>query len=276
MFIDVHGQFHYYAVVAWSSAFDGYVIDYGTFPDQGRQKFYLTNCRQTLSKAFRGSGEGGRIYNGLESIVNDYMSREFYRDDGALMPIGQILIDANWGEHTETVKQFCRETPHRSIVLPAHGRFVGGSSKPMNDYKKQPGDRIGNNWRIPKPTSRQVARHVTFDTNFWKSFLHSRWSTPRGDHGSLSLWGDSVTRHMMIAEHQRAEYPVRVKGRGREVDEWKQRPGVDNHLFDCLVGCCVGASMLGVELIKSRPVQGRRRGKRRTLAEFTDERNRSR
>jgi hypothetical protein len=39
-------------------------------------------------------------------------------------------------------------------------------------------------------------------------------------------------------------YPVTTSGRGRTLEEWKQRPDhPDNHWFDCLVGCAAGASI---------------------------------
>jgi len=32
------------------------------------------------------------------------------RDDGAMMRIGRCLIDANWGQSTDVVYQFCRQS----------------------------------------------------------------------------------------------------------------------------------------------------------------------
>ncbi len=52
----------------------------------------------------------------------------------------------------------------------------------------------------------------------------------------------------MFAEHLTAEYPVKTAGRGRTVDEWKERPGRDNHWFDAYVGCCVAACYQGSRL----------------------------
>ena len=70
-----------------------------------------------------------------------------------------------------------------------------------------------------------------------------------GDHGCLSLFGDSPDQHRLFAEHLSAEYRVKTEGRGRTVDEWKMRPERgDNHWFDGLVGCAVAASMQGVIL----------------------------
>jgi hypothetical protein len=70
-----------------------------------------------------------------------------------------------------------------------------------------------------------------------------------GDPGCLSLFGDDPATHRLIAEHLCAEYRVKTEGRGRTVDEWKIKPEhFDNHLLDGVVGCAVGAAMLGVDL----------------------------
>jgi hypothetical protein len=61
---------------------------------------------------------------------------------------------------------------------------------------------------------------------------------------------------------------VKTEGRGRVVDEWKLRPErADNHWFDCLVGCAVAASVVGVTLPGTEAVS-RRRQEKLSLAEF--------
>jgi phage terminase large subunit GpA-like protein len=91
--------------------------------------------------------------------------------------------------------------------------------------------------------------HVLYDTNFWKSFVYARLAVAMGDRGCLSLFGDHPEQHRLFAEHLTAEYRVKTEGRGRTVDEWKQRPERgDNHWFDCLVGCAVAASIQGAVL----------------------------
>ena len=92
-------------------------------------------------------------------------------------------------------------------------------------------------------------RHVVFDTNYWKSFVHARLAVAMGDRGCLSLFGDKPELHRLFAEHLTAEYRVKTEGRGRTVDEWKLRPEAsDNHWLDCLVGCAVAASIQGAVL----------------------------
>ena len=50
----------------------------------------------------------------------------------------------------------------------------------------------------------------------------------------------------LLSEHLTSEYRTPTIGRKRSVDVWKLKPNmVDNHWWDCLVGCAAAASMLG-------------------------------
>jgi hypothetical protein len=249
MFIDVQKTLLFYVVCAWDDDFTGYVIDYGAWPDQRRRYFTLNDANPTLQAKFPRSGLEGCLYGGLKALTEDYLAREFTRDDGAAMKIERCLIDANWGQSTDVVYQFCRESAFANVVVPSHGKYIGASSKPMSEYHKVVGDRVGHNWRMPNIRGKRAVRHVIIDTNYWKSFVASRLLESMGDRGSLSLWGRSSETHMLFAEHLTAEYRVKTEGRGRRVEEWKMRPeGTDNHWWDGLVGCAVGASMSGCVL----------------------------
>ena len=249
MFIDVQKTLLFYVVCAWSDDFSGEVIDYGAWPDQRRRYFYLSDANPTLQSKFPRAGLEGCLYGSLKALTEDYLSREFIRDDGAAMRIEKCLIDANWGQSTDVVYQFCRESQYSNIIVPSHGKYIGASSKPMNEYKKMAGDRVGYNWRMPNIHGKRQVRHVVFDTNFWKSFVASRFLTALGDKGALSLWGRSAETHMLFSEHMTAEYRVKTEGRGRRVEEWKMRPEAkDNHWWDGVVGNAVAASMCGCVL----------------------------
>ncbi|MGD9126051.1 MAG: phage terminase large subunit family protein [Planctomycetia bacterium] len=249
MFVDVQGKLLFYVVTAWESDFTGYVVDYGAYPDQRRRYFSLRDARPTLLDAKPGAGLEGSIYAGLEALTDKYLVREWRRDDGAMMKIERCLIDANWGTSTDVVYQFCRQSAHAAVLYPSHGRYVGASSTPFDEYKRKRGDRVGHNWRIPNVHGKRAIRHVLYDTNYWKSFIHARLAVPMGDHGCLSLFGRDPVAHQLFAEHLVAEFRVKTSGRGRTVDEWKLRPDAhDNHWFDGLVGCAVAASIQGVVL----------------------------
>jgi hypothetical protein len=174
------------------------------------------------------------------------MNQQWRRDDGALLRIDRLFIDANWGESTGLVYQFCRESPFGAAVMPSHGRGVSASQIPFSEYRRKAGDQVGHNWRVPGAKGRNMPRHVLFDTNYWKSFLHARLAVPHGDRGDLSLWGRQDEAHRLLAEHLTAEVPVKTQGRNRTLHEWKPRANAfDNHWFDCLVGCVVGAGRRG-------------------------------
>ncbi len=249
MFIDVQQKLLFYVVCGWGEDFSGAVLEYGAWPDPQRAYFSLRDVTKTLSTVAEGTGLEGAIYAGLQALTEKQLAREWQREDGASLRIERCLIDANWGTSTDVVYQFCRQSPHAALLLPSHGRFVGASSLPFSDYKRRPGDRVGLNWRIPGVMGKRAVRHISFDTNFWKSFVFARLAVAIADKGSLSLFGQKPEPHRLFAEHLVAEYRVRTEGRGRTVDEWKPRPGQpDNHWLDCLVGCAVGASILGVKL----------------------------
>lgn len=249
MFVDVQGKLLFHAVVAWEDDFTGYVVDYGTYPDQQRQVFALREVQKTLARVAPGTGLEGSIYAGLEKLTETCLAKRWRRDDGAEMRIERCLIDANWGQSTDVVYQFCRQSTHAGLIMPSHGRYVGASSVPFSEYKRKKGERVGHHWRVPTVQGRRQVRHVVIDTNYWKSFVHARLAVAMGDPGSLSLFGHKPAEHQLLAEHLTAEYRVKTEARGRIVDEWKVRAGgPDNHWLDCLVGCAVAASIQGAVL----------------------------
>jgi energy-coupling factor transporter ATP-binding protein EcfA2 len=247
MFIDVHERLLYWIVCGWQEDFTGYIVDYGAYPDQRRQYFALRDSQRTLQSATEGAGMEGAIFAGLERLATERLATEWKREDGALLRVGLCLVDANWGQSTDLVYQFCRQSGCSAQLMPSHGKFIGAGSKGIAEWQRRPGDRTGLNWKIPNVRGARAIRHVLFDSNYWKSFVHARLAVHMGDAGSLSLYGRDHMAHALLADHLTAEYRVKTEGRGRTVDEWKSRPNKpDNHWLDGLVGCAVAASILGV------------------------------
>ena len=256
MFVDVQKALLFYVVTAWAEDFTGAVIDYGSWPDQHRHEYSLADANPSIQTFFPKAGFEGALYAALSALTDECLGREWEREDGAVLKIERALVDANWGQSTDVVYQFCRQSSHAGVILPSHGRYVGASSKPMTEYRKQQGDRLGFNWMIPNVAGKRAIRHVIYDTNYWKSFIHARLAVPVGDKGSLTLYGRIPGAHQLFAEHLTAEYRVKTQGRGRTVDEWKLKPqSHDNHFLDCVAGCAVCGSMLGASLPETLPAK---------------------
>ena len=250
MYIDVQKDLLYFVVCAFADDFTCWVVDYGAFPDQKRRHFALADAHPTYGELFPGAGLEGAIYNALHILTDDYLIRDFRRDDGTDLRISRCIIDSGWGRSTESVYRAARESLHASVILPGKGVGITAAQRPITEYRKNIGDKIGFNWWIPAARRKRSARLLEYDTNFWKSFFRERLFTAPGDPGSFSLWGSDEEFHRMIAEHLSSEISTPTAGRGRKVDIWKLQPGRENHFLDGVVGCFVGASLAGCELVR--------------------------
>lgn len=247
-YIDVQKTVLYYAVMAFTDGMTSHIVDYGTYPDQHRRYYTLADCRETFLTAYPKLGLEAQIYQALTDCVETICDRQWMRDDGAEMSVERVFIDSAWGKSTDVVFKYCKESNWASVVVPSRGVAIGAASAPITEYQKKPGEKIGDNWIFRK--GNRALRHMTYDTYHWKSFTKTRILTAKGEKGSLTIFGKEkdIERHRMLAEQLTSEYAVQVEGRGRKVDVWKLYLNRDNHLWDCVVGCNVAASMLGCSL----------------------------
>lgn len=254
-FIDCHEKLLYWMVAAFAEDFSGFVLDYGTFPDQKRSYFTMRDARVSLKHKFKKRknekiGEESALKQGLETLCAELLSRSWRREDGTELQIERLLVDEGW--KPEVVRTFIREA-RTPALLPAKGYAVKATDRSFADYTKKAGERVGQYWRI-RTDPRAKVRFVITDVNHWKSFVHSRLATSIGDRGSLSLYKAKPSVHRMLADHFRAEERSRVEAKGRVVDQWDPPPNKpDNHLFDCAVGCCAAASIEGIQLAEVSP-----------------------
>ena len=248
-YIDVHERVLYWVVSAWSPGLGGGPIDYGTYPEQGEAYFTQFTAMRSMQSLHPGLVEDAWIVASLDVLVSQLTQREFQREDGATMKLQKLLIDVKWGEKSKLLKQFCRRQPsYPSVLFPAQGLGIGASSKPFDEYKRQSGVRVGQNWRIPPAIAGD--RWITIDVNWWKSQAATRLLSAKGTPGCWELFGRDPTVHRLFADHCIAEEPIEVAARGRVVLEWKWKPGrPDNHYWDCLVGSAVAGSLAGCGII---------------------------
>ena len=181
----------FYVVAGWEDDFTGYVIDYGTYPDQQRPYFTLRDARHTLATGDQGQRARRRDLcragSAHQRLTWPRVAARRRRDAADRA----CLIDANWGNvdrrglpvlpavaarrHRDAQPRPVRRCVEPAVLrVQAQGRATGS----------------GHNWRMPNVQGKRAIRHVVFDTNYWKSFVHARLAVAMGDRGCLSLFGD--------------------------------------------------------------------------------------
>jgi hypothetical protein len=246
-FVDVQDACLWWAVSAWKPDFTGHLVDWGAFPDQGRNYYTMQDIRKTLKRAKQGVGLEAALTWALGELADLLFGRTYEREDGEPLDLDLMLIDANY--QTQTVRDWIRRQKRGKLISPDHGRYYGASAQPLGERKRKKGEVIGEEWRTSR-IKRQL--HILHDSNYWKSFLQERLAVPMGDPGCYSLPSCRQNTLQMVADHLTAEYRVRVtaeRGSRRVVDEWKLPPGKpDNHLLDCITGTAVAASICRCKL----------------------------
>lgn len=268
-FIDVQGSMLYYVVCAWQEDFQGYVIDYGAYPDQRKKWFTLRSARHTLQK-IHGKNTEAAIFAGLTALTTKMLSREYLKETGEAMRVSRCLIDAQWGDTTDLVYKFCRASSHAAVVMPSHGLPISATKTPIAQWRADKGSKKGLELIVSRAANRSV-RSIKFNANYHKKQTYEGLLLPPGIPGCIQLFKASPESHRMIAEHASSETPKRTEHDGRVVYEFQLKPNEDNHLWDGLVGCVVAASEQGILRPEQRP-KNRNQGKpRKTLAQLARE-----
>jgi phage terminase large subunit GpA-like protein len=276
-FVDVQKNILFFVIMAFEESGSGYVIDYGTYPDQRRAYYTKRDIKKSYLAADVRGGFEAKLTAALTAITNDFCTKRWTRDDGMEMTMDLMMLDANWEQSKKSVYEHCRTTPYRKQVRPAHGRYFGATTTPMSEYVKKKGDKIGHQWRMPNPKGRAVIRYVQFDTNYWKMYVHDRFAVDKGGAGCFSIFGNDPKKHKMFADHMTSENAFLVEAKGRKVMEFKVNPGnPDNDFLDCTVGCAVAASVMGVQLKALGQTRKKEKKTKRKMSEMLEEKRRNR
>jgi hypothetical protein len=244
-FVDLHDEVLIWMLVGWTPAFGGGIIEYGAFPQQRLPIFTVADPSPKLSDVFPRLERDARIYSGLCQLVPLLFQQSFPVVDAMPMNLSSCQIDSGYA--TDAVHDFIARSPLKSMLRASKGKSIGSDVRPMNTWRREPGDRVGQNWRIDARTTSK-GRFVLYDTNAWKSFVAEGLIAEPGSPGAIFIPGTDPRKHELLFQHLTAEYRVRPA----IVEVWKMRPGQsENHWLDCIVGAAVAASMAG--LIYSAP-----------------------
>lgn len=246
--VDVHDDVLYWTVIGYFPNGTGFVIDYGTYPDQGRRYFMKSQATKTMCKAHPKIGLDGAIAKSLEITLTELLTREFPSESSERAPHDCDLIGVDTGHNPKVVNRviayLSKKREFRNRLTGTKGFGVGPSDTPFAERKIKDGQFLGNNW-LQQPTPVNAAPLVHIDTNFWKTATNDRLATGIGDTGSLSLFHHRD--HQLFTEHLTSEHGTYTNGRGRVVYVFKLLPGRDNHFWDNVVTCGVLGSIVGCD-----------------------------
>jgi hypothetical protein len=276
-FIDVGDSLLWYAVVAWDDDFSGWIIDYGGWPKQNRGFYTKGDANPTLqyvmaihNPALAGQPTEPVVASALDLLTAELLDRRFRKQDGSEISISRLLEDVGYLQEIVfgSIRRLRQPPETTPIVMPCKGLGLKASQKAISEHTRKPGDLLGHFWRAVKPEPGKL-RVVNPDTNYWKGFIHARLFTPLEGRGCLSLYGTKRTDHTLLADHLTSESPKEMTYHGPAGNvtkiQWELKPSRENEGLDCLVGCAVGASMLGCTLAGSESGQ-KRTGRRRVVS----------
>ena len=248
-YVDVQHSLLYWVVVAWSDDFSGDVIDYGTFPDQGRPYFTLREARHTLQAAAPKATTAAAVDDGLRKLTAKLVGTAYPRE-GTDAGTGRVeLVPVDWsdGNLQDVIARVCRTSPVAALLIPSEGKGIGPADRPMYAYQQRPGERLGTHWLLFR-AQKQQTRAVRIDSNYWKSHVADGLLAPLANPGAIRFYGTPGTDHELFADHCVAETRAKLRNEktGRAVDVWRLKTNKpDNHFFDCLSGAAVAASIRG-------------------------------
>ena len=247
-FVDSSDQVLWWMVCAFAADFSGWVVDYGTWPDQGRPVFYKSDLARKISDEIpTASWEEAFVHahNELDRIL----LAEWTTENGEGRQVDLILKDWSDGQQKPRIESQVLANPFRQRIRPSKGFGPRPGRKPVHLWGSEKDRHNGSFWverRSENPP------HIQYDANIWKSHAARRLLTTIGAPSCLLLPGADERGNRLLVEHLTAEQPKEITYDGAAGIQWELLPTRNNDWWDCLVGCHVAASALGCGLAGER------------------------
>jgi hypothetical protein len=184
---------------------------------------------------------------------------------GESAPAKIIGIDVN-GKHNEVLTNLIANMPNqvKTRIYPSIGRGITATQCPIVRFSQYIKNHGVENWYWTDPSPKNKLRTCIFCANSWKTRLHQRLALPPFMAGGLHL-NPKAKDLKICAEHYLSENVAEVTAENeygtRTMIQFSETPK-PNHRFDCFVGNCVAASILGI----GRQAPQRRQRSRRRIA----------
>jgi hypothetical protein len=282
--LDVQMEIMFHSVFACDQDFNGVFTTYGVWPEPAIRYFTKDQTRSwsmMSSEFFKvypkyrdkaiHTNEGhlrapldAKIYFGLQQAIGRLRQMTFIRQDEHKTPmkIGKISVDTRWGETSEVVKRYIKESGDKDLV-PYYGQALPPTRRQFEEYEFRKGwlfeHQLHPNVEEPKwciKPNPDGMFYMMADVDRLKDFLFARLSSPLGSQGCVSLYAAPPERHELFASHiANSEYPEIVSARGMNKNNWVKREGIafDNDWLDCGAGCMAVASLSGASIKTAAP-----------------------
>ena len=248
-FIDSSDQVLWWMVCAWERDFSGVIVDYGTWPDQGRPIFYKSDLVRRISQEKPGASWEEAFAHAHNELERELVQR--------FPELDLILKDWSDGGQKPRIESQVSASANRSRIRPSKGFAPRPGRKPVHLWGDQHRDRQTGAYWLEKRT--EGIHHVQYDVNIWKSHAARRLITTIGAPSAVLLPGSDERANRLLAEHFTAETPKAVSYDGATGVAWELLVGRDNDWWDCFVGCNVAASICGVGVANERTGSKQRR-----------------
>jgi len=243
-FIDSSDQVLWWMVCGFGPDFSGWVIDYGTWPDQGSPIFYKNDLAKKISSQLP-----GKAWEEAFVHAHNMLEAQLFEDHP---DIDLLMKDWSDGQHMPLIRSQIAASANRSRIRASKGFAPKPGRKPIHLWGDPHRDKAGTGW-IERRTESPV--HVQFDANIIKSMAARRLLTTIGAPSAITLPGSSESNNRLLVEHFTAENPKEMTYDGSTGVRWELIPGRDNDWWDCFCGCITAASVLGVKLSGDTPAR---------------------
>lgn len=241
--IDSSDQVLWWVVTAFSGDMTGWVVDYGTWPDQGRALFYKSDLARRISDELPGVAWEEQFVHAHNQLEAELFQR--------FPELDLVLKDWSDGGQMPLVRGQIQASPNKSRLRPSKGFAPKPGKKPIHLWGDVR-DKAGTGW-IERRAESPV--HVQFDANIMKSNAARRLLTTVGAPSSIVLPGKDESANRLIAEHFTAERPKEISYDGSSGITWEEIPGRDNDWWDCFVGTVCAAQILGCKVNGDTPAK---------------------
>jgi hypothetical protein len=193
-------------------------------------------------------------------VTTILLNRTYKRLDTSqqLMKTQLIGIDTRWGQASESIKRFIRESGEQRII-PYYGAPFPPTNRQLEEYQRRDGwffeNMLHPNVREPawvfRPNEGDGMIYMQADVNRLKDRLFQRLGTPLGAPGCITLHSAPKEYHELFANHIcSSEYPEPVTARTITKNMWTERESsnYDNDWLDGAAGCLALASAKGASI----------------------------